>query len=59
MLFLHIHKLIAQFLLFSSIPNIPAGDYLLRAEIIGLHEADALYSQNSARGAQFYPRYVS
>ncbi|KAG5638421.1 hypothetical protein H0H81_012752 [Sphagnurus paluster] len=59
-----------------NIPNVPAGDYLLRrkclasktfisgtpvsttcsstAEIVALHEADSLYSQNSARGAQLY-----
>lgn len=32
-----------------------AGDYLLRAEIIALHEADTDYTVNPARGAQFYP----
>ncbi|KXS12868.1 carbohydrate-binding module family 1 protein [Gonapodya prolifera JEL478] len=32
--------------------NLPAGDYLLRAEINALHEADALAS--AGRGAQFY-----
>ncbi|RPA93359.1 hypothetical protein L873DRAFT_1705648 [Choiromyces venosus 120613-1] len=32
-----------------------AGDYLLRAEIIALHEADTDYTVNHARGAQFYP----
>lgn len=31
-----------------------AGDYLLRAEIIALHEADTDYTVNPARGAQFY-----
>ncbi|KAF8253725.1 hypothetical protein K440DRAFT_507474, partial [Wilcoxina mikolae CBS 423.85] len=31
------------------------GDYLLRAEIIALHEADTDYRTNNARGAQFYP----
>jgi len=36
------------------VPDIPAGDYLFRAEIIALHQADALYSQNPVRGAQFY-----
>ncbi|KAF9462925.1 glycoside hydrolase family 61 protein [Collybia nuda] len=36
------------------IPNIPAGDYLLRAELVTLHEADALYSQNPIRGVQLY-----
>jgi cellulase len=35
--------------------TLAAGDYLLRAEIIGLHEADTDYEVNSARGAQFYP----
>ncbi|THH30156.1 hypothetical protein EUX98_g4045 [Antrodiella citrinella] len=37
-----------------GIPNIETGDYLLRAEIIALHEADSLYSVNPIRGAQFY-----
>ncbi|RDB23534.1 Endo-beta-1,4-glucanase D [Hypsizygus marmoreus] len=37
------------------IPNIPAGDYLLRAELVTLHEADALYTQNPVRGVQLYP----
>lgn len=35
--------------------GLAAGDYLLRAEIIALHEADTDYTVNSARGAQFYP----
>ncbi|RPB02872.1 hypothetical protein L873DRAFT_1841523 [Choiromyces venosus 120613-1] len=34
---------------------IAPGEYLIRAEIIGLHEADVAYASNSARGAQFYP----
>ncbi|TFK33467.1 glycosyl hydrolase family 61-domain-containing protein [Crucibulum laeve] len=40
------------------IPNVPAGDYLLRAEILGLHEADTLYSQAGTRGIQVYPSCV-
>ncbi|KAF8889380.1 glycoside hydrolase family 61 protein [Infundibulicybe gibba] len=36
------------------VPNIAAGDYLFRAEIVALHEADSLYSVNPIRGAQFY-----
>ncbi|CCX10545.1 Similar to Probable endo-beta-1,4-glucanase D; acc. no. Q0CEU4 [Pyronema omphalodes CBS 100304] len=35
--------------------SLAAGDYLIRAEIIALHEADTNYATNSARGAQFYP----
>ncbi|KAH0605952.1 uncharacterized protein H6S33_004409 [Morchella sextelata] len=35
--------------------SLASGDYLLRAEIIALHEADTDYAVNSARGAQFYP----
>ena len=35
--------------------NLKAGNYLFRAEIIGLHEAETNYNSNSARGAQFYP----
>ncbi|TEB18579.1 hypothetical protein FA13DRAFT_1579389, partial [Coprinellus micaceus] len=41
-----------------TIPNVPAGDYILRAEIIALHEADALFTENAARGAQLYPSCV-
>ncbi|CAE6387216.1 unnamed protein product [Rhizoctonia solani] len=36
------------------IPNIAAGNYLLRPELITLHEADTAYSANPARGVQFY-----
>ncbi|KAJ2803893.1 hypothetical protein H4R20_002714, partial [Coemansia guatemalensis] len=35
--------------------DIKAGDYLLRTEIIALHESDTDYSVNPARGAQYYP----
>ncbi|KAJ1801143.1 hypothetical protein LPJ59_000539 [Coemansia sp. RSA 2399] len=35
--------------------DIKAGDYLLRTEIIALHEADTDYATNPARGAQYYP----
>lgn len=38
--------------------TLKAGKYLFRQEIIGLHEADVAYSQNPARGAQFYPSCV-
>ncbi|KAJ9160527.1 Endoglucanase B [Coniochaeta hoffmannii] len=42
--------------------RIPAGlkpgHYLIRAEMIGLHEADASYEKNPMRGAQFYPNCV-
>ncbi|KAL0633107.1 hypothetical protein Q9L58_008007 [Maublancomyces gigas] len=39
-----------------TIPSsLKPGDYLIRAEIIGLHEADVAYTTNSVRGAQFYP----
>jgi hypothetical protein len=34
------------------------GDYLIRGEIIALHEADAAYNVNPARGAQFYMECV-
>jgi len=40
---------------FATIPELAPGKYLLRHEFIGLHEADVLHTQNSARGAQFYP----
>ncbi|KAI1484851.1 glycosyl hydrolase family 61-domain-containing protein [Biscogniauxia mediterranea] len=35
--------------------SLAAGKYLIRTEIIALHEADVAYNVNSARGAQFYP----
>lgn len=38
--------------------SLAAGKYLLRSEIIGLHEADAVYSENPIRGAQFYPSCI-
>lgn len=36
------------------IPQVPAGDYLLRAEIVALHEANVAYADNNLRGAQNY-----
>ncbi|KAJ1901377.1 hypothetical protein LPJ66_000838 [Kickxella alabastrina] len=39
-----------------TIPSdIKAGDYLLRTEVIALHESDTDYASNSARGSQYYP----
>ncbi|RPA88304.1 hypothetical protein BJ508DRAFT_202323 [Ascobolus immersus RN42] len=42
--------------------KIPAGlkpgKYLFRADMAALHEADVLYSRNSARGTQFYPNCI-
>lgn len=35
--------------------SLATGDYLLRAEIIALHEAETNFLTNSVRGAQFYP----
>jgi cellulase len=35
-----------------------AGHYLIRAEMIGLHEGDVSYKANPKRGAQFYPDCV-
>ncbi|KAM0545130.1 hypothetical protein ACHAPJ_011475 [Fusarium lateritium] len=35
--------------------DLKAGKYIVRQEIIGLHEADASHAENEARGAQFYP----
>jgi len=37
-----------------TIPNLPAGNYLLRPELITLHEADTRYDQNPVRGVQLY-----
>lgn len=36
-------------------PQVKAGDYLIKGEIIALHEADTNFRSNNARGAQFYP----
>jgi lytic cellulose monooxygenase (C1-hydroxylating) len=38
--------------------GLKAGKYLLRAEMVGLHEADADYRVNPVRGAQFYPNCI-
>jgi cellulase len=38
--------------------NLAAGQYLIRQEIIALHESDTAFNVNSARGAQFYPSCV-
>lgn len=38
--------------------NLAKGDYLLRAEIIALHEGETNFKENSARGAQFYPSCI-
>jgi hypothetical protein len=37
--------------------NLAAGQYLIRQEIIALHESDTAFNVNSARGAQFYPSW--
>ncbi|KAI2479051.1 Glycoside hydrolase family 61 protein [Pyrenophora tritici-repentis] len=38
--------------------GLKAGFYLIRAEMVGLHEADVSFAQNPRRGAQFYPDCV-
>ncbi|KAF2836998.1 lytic polysaccharide monooxygenase [Patellaria atrata CBS 101060] len=38
--------------------GLKAGFYLVRAELVGLHESDARFDQNPIRGAQFYPNCV-
>jgi cellulase len=38
--------------------GLKAGHYLIRAEMVGLHEGDVSYLQNPKRGAQFYPDCV-
>ncbi|KAH6909247.1 endoglucanase B [Coprinopsis sp. MPI-PUGE-AT-0042] len=40
------------------VPDVPAGDYILRAEIITLHLADTVNSEDVSRGAAFYPGCV-
>ncbi|KAL6404897.1 endoglucanase-4 [Ilyonectria robusta] len=43
---------------FTLPSSLAAGQYLIRQEIIAHHESDTAYSQNSARGAQFYPSCI-
>ncbi|EOA81141.1 hypothetical protein ACJQWK_07617 [Exserohilum turcicum] len=38
--------------------GLKAGKYLIRAEMVGLHEGEVSYAQNPRRGAQFYPDCV-
>ncbi|OCL02584.1 lytic polysaccharide monooxygenase [Glonium stellatum] len=38
--------------------GLKAGYYLIRAEMVGLHEANVAYDLNPVRGAQFYPDCV-
>ena len=38
--------------------SLAAGKYLIRQEIIAHHESDTAFSENEARGAQFYPSCV-
>ncbi|TDZ36043.1 putative endo-beta-1,4-glucanase D [Colletotrichum spinosum] len=38
--------------------SIKPGKYIIRHEIIALHESDTAYSENPARGAQFYPSCI-
>jgi cellulase len=43
---------------FTLPSTLAPGKYLIRQEIIALHEADTTFNVNSARGAQFYPSCV-
>jgi cellulase len=43
---------------FTLPANLAAGRYIIRQEIIALHESDTAYNVNPARGAQFYPSCV-
>jgi len=38
--------------------GLASGKYLLRGELIGLHEGEVAYTANEARGAQFYMECV-
>lgn len=38
--------------------NLKPGHYLIRAEMVGLHEGDVSWVSNPSRGAQFYPDCV-
>ncbi|CAE6457903.1 unnamed protein product [Rhizoctonia solani] len=37
-----------------TVPDLEAGEYLFRPELVTLHEADTAYNVNSARGVQLY-----
>ncbi|CAE6478244.1 unnamed protein product [Rhizoctonia solani] len=37
-----------------TVPNLKAGEYLFRPEIVTLHESDTAYNVNPARGVQLY-----
>lgn len=37
-----------------TVPNLKAGEYLFRPEIVALHESDTAYNVNPARGVQLY-----
>ncbi|CAE6429098.1 unnamed protein product [Rhizoctonia solani] len=41
-----------------TVPNLAAGEYLFRPEIVTLHEADTAYNANPARGVQLYMECV-
>ncbi|KAB5591029.1 Glycoside hydrolase family 61 protein [Ceratobasidium theobromae] len=41
-----------------TVPDLAAGEYLFRPEIVALHEADTAYNVNSARGVQLYMECV-
>lgn len=43
---------------FTLPSNLAAGKYMIRQEIIALHEADTCYATAGSRGAQFYPNCV-
>lgn len=38
--------------------SIKAGKYMIRSEIIALHESDTAYNVNASRGAQFFPSCI-
>ncbi|KDN37185.1 hypothetical protein RSAG8_10317, partial [Rhizoctonia solani AG-8 WAC10335] len=41
-----------------TVPDLEAGEYLFRPELVTLHEADTAYNVNSARGVQLYMECV-
>lgn len=41
-----------------TVPNLKAGEYMFRPEIVTLHEADTAYNVNPARGVQLYMECV-
>ncbi|KAB5588710.1 hypothetical protein CTheo_7845 [Ceratobasidium theobromae] len=53
------NKLIAgKGLVSITVPDLKAGEYLFRPEVVALHESDTAYKMNAGRGVQLYMECV-